>query len=39
MITKEMPVTKEVIEKLPSSVLLICEAGTGLWSPPNTMYI
>lgn len=29
LITKELPVPKEVIEKLPDTVKLICEAGTG----------
>ena len=29
IVTKEMPVTKEMIEKLPENVRLICEAGTG----------
>lgn len=29
LVTKEIPVGKELIEKLPDSVKLICEAGTG----------
>lgn len=29
LVTKEIPVRKELIEKLPDSVKLICEAGTG----------
>lgn len=29
IITKEVPLSKELIEQFPSSVKLICEAGTG----------
>lgn len=29
LITKELPVAKEIIERLPDSIKLICEAGTG----------
>ncbi|OPJ59794.1 NAD(P)-dependent oxidoreductase [Clostridium oryzae] len=29
LISKELPITKEIIDKLPESVELICEAGTG----------